>query len=366
MKITFVMTGVDMSGGARVIATYAERLYRKGHDVSVVSCPPRAATRQQQLQSVLKGKGLIRVPKTFPSHFDRMDVPLRLIDRWRPIETKDLPDADVVIATWWETAHWVNQLSAAKGAKAYFIQHHEVFDYLPKEKVKATYTMPLHKITISKWLVDLMDKEYGDQHVSLIPNSVDTKQFFAPPRQKQSVPTVGLLYSPIAWKGCSVSFKALAMAAEKIPNLRVVAFGEVHPAPDLPLPKNTEFYHHPAQDSIKDIYAQCDVWLCGSYSEGFHLPPSEAMSCRCPVVSTRVGGPLDIIEDDVNGYLVPVGDAEALADRLVKVLSLDAEQWLKMSDAAYDTATQYTWDDATNLFEAALEAAIERQKQGSL
>lgn len=364
MKITFVMSDVNMSGGVRVVAIYAERLYRRGHDVSVVACPPKPATQQQQLQSVLRGKGLIPTLKSYPSHFDKLDLPLRFINRWRPIETKDLPDADVVIATWWETAHWVNKLSAAKGAKAYFIQHHEVFDYLPKNKVKATYKMPLHKVTISKWLVDLMDKEYGDRHVSLVPNSVDTKQFFAPPRQKQPVPTVGLLYSPIAWKGCAVSFKALSIVAQKIPNLRILTFGEVPPTPDLPLPDNAEFFLCPAQDSIKDIYAQCDVWLCGSYSEGFHLPPSEAMACRCPIVSTRVGGPLDIIEDGVNGYLVPVGDAEALADRLMRVLSLDAEQWLKLSNAAYDTAVNYTWDDATNLFEAALATAIERRAKG--
>ena len=70
----------------------------------------------------------------------------------------DLPDADIVIATWWETAEWVNALSPAKGRKVYFIQHHEVFSYLPVERSRATYRLPLHKIVISRWLKDLMEQ----------------------------------------------------------------------------------------------------------------------------------------------------------------------------------------------------------------
>ncbi len=125
---------------------------------------------------------------------------------------------------------------------------------------------------------------------------------------------------------------------------------------------STKYIERPTQNAIKEIYARCDVWLCGSWSEGFHLPPWEAMDCRCPVVSTRVDGSMDIIHDGVNGYLVPVGDFTALANQLVHVLSLPEAEWQAMSEAAYATATQYTWDDAVELFEAALHSALERRQ----
>jgi glycosyltransferase involved in cell wall biosynthesis len=360
MKITFVLPHAGLAGGIRVVAIYAERLKKRGHDVFVVSIPPEPIRPLDQVKSLLKGRGLLSVEKA--SHFDGLDVPHRVLERCRPITDADVPDADVVVATWWETAEWVAKLSKAKGAKAYFIQHHEVFDYLPKDRVEATWSLPLHKITISQWLVELARDHYGDRNVSFVPNSVDTNQFNAPPRGKQSIPTVGLLYSPISWKGCDVSLKAFSLAAEKIPNLRLVTFGASAPSTELPLPANTEYIKQPAQNAIKDIYSRCDVWLCGSWSEGFHLPPLEAMACRCPVVSTRVGGPLDTIKDGVNGYLVPLGDSTALADQLVDVLSLPETEWRTMSEAAYATATQYTWDDATELFEAALHTAIERSQ----
>lgn len=367
MKITFVFYNwVGLAGGIRSSAMVAYHLQKRGHEVYVV-CPSKPKpTLRQQIKSLLKGQGLISTKPTGPSHFDGLDVPRKILDHGPPVTDADLPDADIVVATFWPTAEWVANLSETKGAKTYFIRHHEVHNYFPIEKVKATYRLPLHKITISQWLVDLMRTEYGDDNVSLVPNSVDPQKYYASPRGKQLIPTVGMLYSPAYWKGCDISLKAFSLAAQKIPNLRLVAFGVKEPSPDLPLPPGTEYFRQPPQETIKDVYAQCDVWLCGSWSEGFHRPPLEAMACRVPVVSTEVGGPLDRIENGVNGYLVPVGDYQALADRLVNVLSLCDTDWRTMSDAAYATALCYSWDDAAQLCEQAFYTAIERTKRGDL
>ncbi len=352
MRVTFVLPPVDFSGGCRVVAIYADRLQRRGHLVNIVSVPQRRRPLGK-LKSLLNGGLWSGSADLEPSHFDSVTVPHRVLDRVRPVLDKDVPDSDVVVATWWETAEWVAKLSPQKGAKAYFIQHHEVFDYLPIERVKATWKLPLHKITISKWLVELAAREYGEGKVWLVPNSVDTEQFSAPPRGRQAQPTIGLLYSTARWKGINVSLRAIELARKKVPKLRLVAFGAEPVNESLPLPADTIFHYLPSQTLIPRLYASCDVWLCGSYSEGFHLPPLEAMACRCPVVSTRVGGPIDIIECGRNGYLTPIGDAEMLADRLVNILQLDEEAWKTMSDAALATATRYTWNDATDLLEAA-------------
>src|SRR5204863_2180394 len=133
-------------------------------------------------------------------------------------------------------------------------------------------------------------------------------------------------------------------------------------SPNLPLPAFATYVRQPAQDQIRDLYAQCDVWLCGSRAEGFHLPPLEAMACRCPVVSTRVGGPVDIVRDGENGFLTDVGNAEGLAEHLLTVLGQSPQAWRRMSDAALQTALAYTWDDATTLFVAGLQRAVEKAR----
>jgi glycosyltransferase involved in cell wall biosynthesis len=73
-----------------------------------------------------------------------------------------------------------------------------------------------------------------------------------------------------------------------------------------------------------------------------------------------------MIRDGINGYLVEPGDSAALAERVVRVLGLDAAGWRLMSEAAYTTAAEYTWQKATDEFEAALCRAIERTRRGEI
>ena len=362
MRITFLVPRFDLTGGARVVAIYATKLKQRGHEVVCVAPKRRRASIRAKIRSFMAGKGQPRVG-VGPSHFDGADLDCRLLKHSPPIVDADLPDADVVVATWWETAEWVNALSPAKGCKVYFIQHHEVFSYLPVERSRATYRLPMHKIVISRWLKDLMGLQYEDPSADLILNSVDTAQFFAPPRSKQSVPTVGFLYSLSGFKSIDVVLKSIEIIRSRLGKIRIVAFGSELVSPNRPLPPGTEFHYRPPQDRIRDIYGSCDVWICGSSSEGFHLPPLEAMACRCPVVSTKVGGSIDVIVNGKNGYLVEIGDSFALATKSMSVLGLDLAAWEAMSEAALATATRYSWDDATDLLEEVLERQLGANQQ---
>lgn len=365
MKITFVLPDANLSGGTRVIAIYAEKLKNKGHEVCVVSTPRKPISLKTQFKSLVKGNGWLKNPQLKPSHLDNVNVLHRVIDSVRPITEADVPDADVVIATWWETAEWVASFSEKKGAKAYFVQHHEVHEYLPKERVKATYSLPLHKITISQWLVDLMKTQYGDRNVSLVPNSVDLEQFYAVSRTKQHIPTIGMMYSTITWKGCDISLKAFDLAAQEIPNLRLIAFGKEAEKPDLPFPSGTKYTYQPPQNQIKDLYAQCDAWLFGSRVEGFGLPILEAMACRTPVIGTPAGAAPELLIDG-GGILVKPENPKEMAKAIVQICQLSENEWRAMSDLAYLTAKSYTWDSATELFETALNNAINKKEKISI
>ena len=200
-----------------------------------------------------------------------------------------------------------------------------------------------------------MKQQYDDDKVVLIPNSVDVEQFYAPKRKKQPEPVAGFVYATTEFKGSDIVLAALAANQGRIPSLRVVAFGAERVSPKLPLPSWVEYHYQPPQDQIRLLYGKCDVWLCGSRSEGFYLPMLEAMACRCPVVSTRVGGPMDTVVDGVNGFLVDIGDANGLAEAAMKVLLLGASDWQSLSDAALSTAIRYSSDDATDRLEHVLQ-----------
>jgi glycosyltransferase involved in cell wall biosynthesis len=364
MKITFLIPWANLSGGVRVVTIYAQQLQKRGHSVLVLSLPRQKIPFRRKVKSLLLGRGW---PRMLPeaSYLHGSGVELRVLESLTPRNT-EVPDADVIVATFWNTAHVVRQLPPAKGAKAIFIQNYEVMEGKSNPALDATWRMPMHKVTISKWLVDLARERFGDAVVSHVPNSVDFEQFNAPPRSKQPVPTVGLLYSRSWFKGCRTSLAALKQIKAALPSLRLISFGAERPVAGLRLPSCAEFHLQPPQQMLRELYAQCDVWLCGSNREGFHLPPLEAMACRCPVVSTNVGGPLDLIQEGVNGHLVEIGDAKALAQRALQVMALPPAQWIGMSEAAYRTATRYTWEEATDRFEQALFLAIERNNRGEL
>jgi glycosyltransferase involved in cell wall biosynthesis len=361
MRITFILPVVNMSGGIRVAAIYAKALSKKGHEITLISPPPAKIPFRRKIKSFLTNCEWHSDQENPKSHLDGLGLSHVILDRWRPVIDADVPDADVVIATWWETAEWVSKLSAGKGAKIYFIQHHEVHEHLPVERSRATYYLPLHKIVIAKWLKNIMHTEYGDEDVDLVPNSVDHSQFFASTRGKQPVPTVGFLYSTSRYKGVDVTILAIKELRVSFPNLRVISFGAVKP--DADFESWIEFYYSPEQSKIRDLYAQCDVWLTASRSEGFNLPAMEAMACRTPVASTKAGWPDEVLVTGKNGVLVDVDDVHALIRGVASILSLSDEAWREMSNHAYETVASSNWQDSADQFEKALGRSCQRNRR---
>ncbi|WP_406696202.1 glycosyltransferase family 4 protein [Singulisphaera sp. Ch08] len=294
-----------------------------------------------------------------PTHFNDTDVEIQILERWRPIVDADLPDADVVIATWWETAEWVAELSPRKGAQVYFVQHHETFSYLPIDRVEATWRLPLHKIAVAQWLVDLARERYDDHDVSLVSNAVDHDLFHAPPRGKNPTPTVGLMYATADFKGCDISLRAFDLSKQRNADLRLVAFGTEPPSAWLPLPPLTEYHLKPLQHELREIYARCDALLFGSRSEGFGLPILEAMACRTPVIGTPAGVAPELLSGG-GGILVAAEDPESMARGVERIVGLSDERWKAMSETAFVTAARYTWENATDQFEAALKRVLEK------
>ncbi|MCW6052226.1 glycosyltransferase family 4 protein [Lyngbya sp. CCAP 1446/10] len=369
MKITFVLPTLALTGGMRVLSIYTKILQKRGHTIFIVSTPPERPSLIEQLLSVLRGKGWEPTSLKKWSYFDNVDVESRVIETCRPVTDSDVPDADIIMATWWETAEWVSKLSPSKGAKVYFLQHYEAFDYTPKDRVDATWWLPMHKIAVAKWLEDKARNEFKNLSVSLVPPTVDTEQFHDPqsrksgqPRGKQSVPTVGMYYSIAPWKGSALAIKAFKLAAARIPNLRLVAFGSGEtPPPDL-LQQNSEYHRIPSQDELKELYSKCDAWLFASSTEGFGLPILEAMACSTPVIGTPAGAAPELLAGG-GGILVKPEDPEDMAKAIEQICQLSDAEWRAMSETALEMVINYTWEDATDLFEAALYTALEGQSQ---
>ena len=199
--------------------------------------------------------------------------------------------------------------------------------------------------------------EYGTVDVSLVSNGVDHQQFWAPPRGKNRVPTVGLVYTRVPRKSCHIALQAFTLASRRLPELRLVAFGTHQMIPQLPFPPRIEFHFRPPQDKLREVYSQCDAWLFSSKTEGFGLPILEAMACRTPVIGTPAGAAPELLSEG-GGVLVAPEDPADMARAIEEVVTLGEPEWRRMSDQAFATTSRYTWDHAVELFEAALRTAM--------
>jgi glycosyltransferase involved in cell wall biosynthesis len=355
MRITFVVPVLEVSGGARIIAGHAQRLAAKGHDVLVVA-PSSRPSIKTKIKTLLGGHG----SRTYPvrqSLVARSGVPFKIARHSEKVAASDVPEADVIIATWWETAEWISAMPRSKGAKVHFIQHYEAHPGQPADRVDAVWRLPFSKIAVAQWLVDLGRERFGIDHIALVPNSVDHDLFKPQFRQKGHPATVGFLFHPAEFKDMPTTFATLERLQDVSPGIRFVSFGATRPNRGQ-LPANCEFYHLPQQQQIAEIYRRCDAWLSASRQEGFNLPPLEAMASGCPAVCAKTGRPMEIIRDGVNGYLIDEGDADSFAAALARIISLPHSEWTRMSEAAVSAVAHPTWGESSDLFAAALERSL--------
>lgn len=120
-------------------------------------------------------------------------------------------------------------------------------------------------------------------------------------------------------------FRAVATLAPSLPNLKVMVVGggpleaelraEVAQSPVA----NHILFTGPQLD-VPSLYHAMDLYTQPSLYEGVSGSILEAMSARLPVVSTAVGGTVDIVLEGQNGHLVAAGDDAALARRIYELL----------------------------------------------
>jgi N-acetyl-alpha-D-glucosaminyl L-malate synthase BshA len=91
------------------------------------------------------------------------------------------------------------------------------------------------------------------------------------------------------------------------------------------------------QDSVTELLPLADLMLMPSELESFGLAALEAMACRVPAISTRVGGVPELIADGINGCLFSVGDVESMSQCAIDLLK-DPARLEAMGAAARQTA----------------------------
>ena len=128
-------------------------------------------------------------------------------------------------------------------------------------------------------------------------------------------------------KGVPVLLEVLSRVRAAHPDLRLTLVGDGPERAGLETRARTlgvddlvEFAGYKSQGEVAEYLAQSDIFVLPSFAEGLPVVLMEALASRVPVLTTRIAGVSELVEDRVNGYLVPPGDVESLIQRLTDLL----------------------------------------------
>lgn len=189
--------------------------------------------------------------------------------------------------------------------------------------------------------------------VNVVHNGVDIERFFNlkstlnlpdVPADSRLTAICGIV-SP--QKGVETYIRAVAKLRHEYPNLHHLIIGNTSNTYRLLVEQ--EILKHELEGrvhllgyrtDIPELLGKVDVYISASVYESFGRTIIEAMAAGKPVVATRSGGPQEIIEDGISGFLVDVGDAEAMASQIAKLLD-DPERMKAMGQAAKLRAARF-------------------------
>lgn len=185
-------------------------------------------------------------------------------------------------------------------------------------------------ITPSEWMKKylLIDHPNLEKTVFVVPHGVNTS-IFTPFDKKRSGNTNFVLFVGrlVALKGILYMVRAIPLILKKHPNTIFVFIGPGDKNPCIgELSKcgvkkeNFLFLGNVDHVSLAKWFAMSDIYVLPSFSESFSLTLLEAMSCGLPAVVSNVGGPSEIIENNVNGMLIKPGSVKAIAEAVTFLL----------------------------------------------
>lgn len=351
-SITFLLNseGRFPGGGKRVVYEYASRLAARGWNVTVVHPVAIAVTLSAKMRffAFLRCIKWNLTKNYLPSTWFSVHPLVRM--RMVPFLSHHfIPNADYVVACPVQSAFWAKHYPAEKGRKVYFIQHFEDWELSP-EQVLATWKFPMKKIVIAKWLRNIAQK--AGEESWYVPNGLDSDFFkVIKPYKIRNPKSILFVHHLLAFKGVQFLIDALIELKRRHRDLVVHTFSP-YPRP-ASLPGFITHTLNPSQIALRDLLNENAIFIAPSISEGWGLPPCEAMLCGCAVIATDIGGHREFVDDGRNALFCKPSSSESIIEKVEFLLQ---HPDIASSLAGYAPASMinFNWDASVRLFEQAL------------
>jgi glycosyltransferase involved in cell wall biosynthesis len=380
--------GGEDSGGQNVyVAEMARRLGAMGYQVDVFT--RRDSALLPEVIPLERGVRVVNLPAG-PARSVPKDDLFPLMDEFRDAFyrfAESGPAAyDLVHANFWMSG-WV-ACEAKRDLGLPFAQTFHALGEIKKREQGAADTSPPERRGVELRILEEADRVlatcpaeveeltvlYGadPSRLTLVPCGVDAKKFRPVDRSKASEelglsdkPTIVYVGRLVPRKGVDTLVEAFALLPRHLDARLVIVGGEpgveVSPETDrlsalaekLNVREKVTFTGSRPQKELYCYYGAADVAVTVPHYEPFGMTPLEAMACATPVVGSRVGGIKTSVADGRTGCLVPPRDPEALAERLLRLLSDETLRDRMGRAARRRIKKHYTWERVATLAAAA-------------
>jgi D-inositol-3-phosphate glycosyltransferase len=294
--------------------------------------------------------------------------------------------------------YWLSGVVGQQLARRWQVPHLIMFHTLAhlKQLANPTEAEPTLRLEMERQLIQQADRIIATTHdertqiirhcgatssqVEVIPCGVDLTRFVPRDRQeararlglKADQPVLLFVGRLDPFKGPDVFLQAAAMMQKKAQLVIVGGNAAGDPeieklrqlACDLRMQKRVHFLGARPQEELPLIYSAADVTVVPSYHESFGMAAAESLACGTPVVATRAGGLMTVVQHGETGYLVPRCPG-FFAERLDSLLRYPATLE-SMRSAAHASVVQYSWQSvAAQMSEVYEDVLCERSQEAA-
>lgn len=312
LKITFVTATLTSGGSERVMSIVANKMQERGYEVEIV-----CLNDQIVFYPINEGIKITHVEVESGTK----SLPKKL---WWFRKYIKQTQPDVVVA--FMVSVYTVTLLALMGVKIPVIssvRNDPAYSNLRK-KITRKILLPrsAHVVVQTQQIKQFFNKNI-QKMTTVIYNPVNEKVFELQPIEKENrIISVGRLYLQ---KDQKMMIEAFAKVSEKFPQWSLVIFGEGPEREALELLverlKVKDKVSLPGRsENIIDELNKSKVFCLSSIYEGMSNALVEAICVGLPIVTTKVSGTEELIQDGENGFTVNIGDTDAMATALTKLL----------------------------------------------
>lgn len=165
--------------------------------------------------------------------------------------------------------------------------------------------------------------------IYVVYNGIDTN-IFKPnvkPQKLKNDKTILYVGRVAKEKGIQFAIRSLPEIVKEVENIKLIVVGRGDYIDNLRslakrigVEKYVLFTGGLRHSDLVNYYNIADVFILPSICENFPFVLLEAMACKRAIVASRTGGIPEIVEDGINGYLIPVGKIKQLAKKIIYLL----------------------------------------------